>query len=72
MNIIFDKAFSRQVLVSIFRKQSSRCEYCNKKVTEKNLGMVVKTDNGMKARCNSLVCLLRYIDERDKDESSIS
>ena len=66
MNIIFDKALSRLVLVATFKKQSTRCQYCDKKVTEKNLGMIVKTEDGMRARCNGLSCLFKYLEEEDK------
>ena len=67
MNIIFDKVFGRPLLVSIFKRQSTKCEYCNKKVTEKNLGMIVNTDDGPRARCNGLLCLFKYLDEREKE-----
>lgn len=65
MNIVFDKSLGRKLLVTIFKRQSSRCQYCDNKVTEKNLGMVVQTEDGMRARCNSVLCLIQYVNEKD-------
>lgn len=63
MNIIFDKAFGRLILVAIFRKQSGHCYFCNRKVTERNLGMVFKNkDNEAKVCCNSIFCAIQYVD----------
>lgn len=59
MNIIFDKVLGRMVLVAIFGKQSSQCNFCFRKVTQKNLGMIFKDqENEMHVCCNNLICLL--------------
>lgn len=59
MNIIFDKSLGRFVLVAMFGKQSSECDFCIRKVTQKNLGMIFKDKDGiMRTCCNSLICLL--------------
>ena len=67
MNIVFDKSLGRQLLVKIFKRQSTRCQYCDNKVTEKNLGMIAQTSSGeMRARCNSVLCLIQYVNEKDR------
>lgn len=59
MNIIFDKALGRMVIVAIFGKQSTECDYCFRKVTQKNLGMIFKDHDGeMRVCCRNIVCLL--------------
>ena len=57
MNIIFDKSLGRFVLVAIFGKQSSECDFCIRKVTQKNLGMIFKDKEGItRVCCNNLIC----------------
>lgn len=59
MNIIFDKTLGRSVIVAIFGKQSTECDFCFRKVTQKNLGMIFKDqENKMHVCCNNLICSL--------------
>lgn len=59
MNIIFDKQLGRIILVSIFGKQSSECDFCFRKVTQKNLGMIFKDqESRTHVCCGNIICLL--------------
>jgi len=62
MNIIFHKGFGSRILVAIFGKQSSQCNFCFRKVTQRNLGMIFKggkeESDTIYVCCNNLICLL--------------
>lgn len=62
MNIIFHKSFGSRTLVAIFGKQSSQCNFCFRKVTQRNLGMIFKggkeSNDTPYVCCNSIICLL--------------
>jgi hypothetical protein len=59
MNIIFHKSLGSRLLVMMFGKQSSECDFCFRKVTQRNLAMIFKDKEGiMRVCCNNIVCLL--------------
>lgn len=67
MNIIFDKQFSRSMIINFFGKQSTKCDFCDRKVTQKNLGMIFKDEWGkVYACCNSLICYLEAEEVRKR------
>lgn len=60
MNIIVDKQFGRSMIIDFFGKQSTKCDFCERKVTQKNLGMIFKCEWGnIHACCNSLICYFK-------------
>lgn len=69
MNITFDKTLKQRVYQYVAQKYDPHCIGCGKKITARNFGGALRTDDGFVfVEARSLPCLLEFSDHiRDNE-----